>query len=121
MSTCGLKLDTEDVDRMHYLLERYAFPLTHRVPVVYNGVVLRVYTHGVHPGYARLIEDGIGKEYKTPHKSYDLDHYTEIRGPAQRYQRLADLKENLKQDDDMVVLKTLVAIVYNVPAVHSPY
>ena len=57
-------MDKEDVDYMYYSIDRYAFPLTQRVPVEYNGVVLRIYTHGVHPGYARLIEERSGEQFK---------------------------------------------------------
>ena len=55
MRACGLSTDTEDVDNMFYSIERYAFPLTQRVPVEYNGAVLRIHTDGLHPGYVRLI------------------------------------------------------------------
>ena len=121
MHVFSVNMDNEDVDYMLYSIDRYAFPLTQRVPVEYIGEVLRVYTHGVHPGYARLINERSEEDCRTLHTSYELDHYTEIRGPAQQYQRLADFKENLEQDNDMVVGKALVAIVDNVPAVHCPY
>ena len=55
MRECGLSTDAEDVDRMYYSIELYAFPLTQPVPVEYNGIVLRIHTDDLHPGYARLI------------------------------------------------------------------
>ena len=61
MRTCGLKTDTQDIDLMYYSINLYAFPLNQRVLVEYNGVVIRVYTHGVHPGYASLIDERSGE------------------------------------------------------------
>ena len=64
MRACGMKMDKEDADLMYYSTTVNAFPLTQRVPDEYNGLVLRIYTDGVHPGYAILIDEPGGKLFK---------------------------------------------------------
>jgi hypothetical protein len=62
------------------------------VPYKYNGRVLRIYTDGVHAGYARLINEDDNKERKHLITAADDDYITR-HGPAQKYQLAAYLKQ----------------------------
>ena len=97
MHALGVSLDNEDVDYMFHSIGLNAFPLTQRVPVEYNREVLRVYTHGVHPGYARLIVERSGEELnhlRAP--KYSLGRHREMRGPAHRHYKKEDMNQNGK-------------------------
>ena len=73
---------------MFYSIEMYAFPLTQRVPVEYNGTVYRIHTDGLHPGCVRLINEERGEELQHIHvrleRNGDDSVYHAIRRPAER-------------------------------------
>ena len=106
MQACGLKVNTEDVDCMHYLLHWYAFPLTRRVPDTYVGAVIRIYTDGVHPGYARLLKETTRIDRTVHHDQITPGAYAEMSGPAERFRQLARIENDLARDnadDDIIV------------------
>ena len=122
MQKLSMKLDNEDIDYMHYTIDRYAFPLTQRVPVEYNGLVFRVYTHGVHPGYARLINERGGEMLE--HLLHDnLTANEQVHGPARRLHNLVKINKTLTQSGAAgdTNLGKLIPVQDHVLAVHSPY
>ena len=87
LKECGLSRESQDVDKMLYRIDRYAFPLTQRVPVEYNGTVLRIHSDGLHPGYVRLIDEKSGEELQHIHGKYGD---CTIHGPARQIQKKAE-------------------------------
>ena len=64
MQLCGFPTDTVDVDCMKYSINMCSIPHTKHVPFEYNGLVYRIYTNGLHPGYAKLIDEACGSELR---------------------------------------------------------
>ena len=56
----GILTSVLDTDNVHYSIHEYAFPRGQRVPAEYSGVVYRIDTEGMHPGYARLFDEKSG-------------------------------------------------------------
>ena len=107
---------------MFYSLDRYAFPLTQRVPVEYNGEVLRVYTHGVHPGYARLIDENSGEQLTNLVDISQLAAFYEVHGPSRRHLKSSDIKSASKHSAiEGNIYNNIVPTQDQVHSVHSPY
>jgi len=51
-----------DTDRMFYYINYYAIPRCKVLPEGYNGTVYRIFTDGLHAGFAKLLDDKSGLE-----------------------------------------------------------
>ena len=119
MEEFGLCLEQMDRDLMYYSNNRYAFPRDRRVPAGYNGDVIRIHTDGVHPGYARLINEDDNSELKhfiRSESDVEFQH-----GPAYSYQYAVFDKRILSEMSDVSVILNNIPVLDRVSAVHCPY